>query len=646
MLSVIIDYETSSRAVLKTTPKNPSVGAYNYSRDPTTEITCMGYKVAGGSKGVWVPGHPLPEDLLEAMERGVVYAHNASFERHITNNVGRRYGRYRLPYLHASRLRCIAAKARHANLPGKLEDACNLLGTRPKDAEGHEVMKSICKVKADGSRCRDPEKLARVYEYCLNDIDTEMELASSLPALPDYEQRVWELDRKVNERGVPIDLDMCKGAVRILRDAYSSASQTLASVTGGVINSGGQIQRMLKYANERGVNIENMQEPTLDKIMEEDIPDDVRQVFELRQLTSSAAVKKYRSALTSICDDGRSRETTIYYGASQSGRWAGTLWQPLNMKKGMKLDDNAIAAISSGSLDLVETMYSGPMTVKGKRVVMSPVKLLGNMVRGLVCAPPGKMLADADSSQIELRLAHWLAGDRKMMEALKGGADPYKVLAAKMLRVPVGSITKDQRDKAKPLALGVQYMQGAKRFSSVSGMPLSKSKEMVDRYRADNPEITYYWDQLHRATVSTVRNGGPVQCGRLTFAREGKWMTMRLPSGRKLYYFEPRIVMGKFDKPAVAYRRGHHLEHTHAGHFLENACQAICRDLLCSWMLELDRQNVKILLNVYDQILSEAACDEAKDVLDLTLHVMRTNPDWCRDLPLDADGSLKKRWEK
>ena len=917
-----LDYETYATCEIG------DVGAYKYARHPNTDIICAELTLDDGTSEFWAAPEP-PGPLMKRLDEFVVSAHNCPFEHYITNEVASKWG---VPKLRADQMQCTMVRALHANLPRSLDGASETLGTRQrKDKEGHALMLKVSKPKKDGARELDPKILRRVYEYCKQDVATERELDESLPPLPEQEREYWLMDREIGMRGLPIDEELCLGAAHVVNQASIEIGDEIAKLTDGRITRGTQTIRIREYINERGVNTDTVDADFIEATLKENLPDDVRKILELRQTVASSAVAKYKSALRGSYN-GRVHDSTIFYGASQTGRVAGVGLQPLNFKRGLKnIPESTYELATKGDYGLIKAIC-----------VDSPVQMLSNIVRGIIKAPPGMRLVDADSSQIELRIVHWLAGDTDMMEALRRGFDPYKGLAARTLKKPVDAVTSDERNAAKPVSLGClgadtktltdsgwkrledvtrydllwdgvewvehegllrqglkksvnvggvwstpdhlflaegtwfpatevldesifsrvlatgrvklpswamnsapgavckissscatviscctqrpiigsrngrcgagvvvrresgsgggdytaatpmlyqttisasdclivsaaslvdvqnlltqggkimgvaesrsmglgckvheggeiscpfwsgsrgcetvatkliglttiegmspetcdsyppgltrstsarwgacrrrltnyengseswkdvfdianagprsrftiwtdagpcivhncQYGMHYERFSQTSGLPYHKSTEMVDQYRADNKCVVKLWYRLEDAMKNTIRRGVASRVAGVTFRMEDQWMTAELPSGRKLYYFRPCLAKNKYDKLSVMFHRGAARISIKGSHVLENISQAISRDLVYFWQKKLHAQGVELLLNVYDQILSQAATDDANDVLQLTEQAMLTNPEWAPDLPLGMDGAIMERWRK
>jgi DNA polymerase len=348
MLEAVIDYESRSKADLK------AVGAINYARDESTSIFCLGYRVACGPYRLWIPERaPMPEALWAVFKAGILVAHNASFERAIT-----RYTLTRYPLLTSeqkevlirippSRWRCTAAKAAMCHLPRNLEEAAQALGLPvQKNMEGNRLIKKYSKPRKPSKHNPSPwwtdrSDLRKIYRYCLTDVKAEYELHMALPDLSDSEQKIWELDQKINDRGVLIDIPTVKIILNLIREEMENITQGVNELTNGEITSVTQTAKVLQWVNERGADMENLQAATLrDKLMEDNLSDEVRQMLEFRQGGSKTSTAKYQAMLEAVGDDNRARELLLYCGASPTARWSGKRVQPQNMVRGhLKFED-------------------------------------------------------------------------------------------------------------------------------------------------------------------------------------------------------------------------------------------------------------------------------------------------------------------
>lgn len=358
MLECTCDYETRSKLSLEKS------GAIVYAKHPSTSIFCMSYKIGDGPTLLWIPERsPMPKDLWRCFRHGKVSAWNASFERAITRWTLTRYQtltkeqREWFTIMPPSSWRCDAAKAAACSLPRKLEIAAKVLGLKTqKDMVGNRLIKKYAKPRKPSKNnpklwWDDKEELRRIYSYCIDDTEAEYEADQSLPDLTAYEQRVWELDQLINDRGILIDIPTVKTILQMIDEEMGNITREVQKLTKGKISSATKVAQVLKWVNKRGADMSNLQAATIrDKLLEDDLNDDVRQMLELRQASSKTSTKKYIAMLHAVDSDNRARELLLYCGTVPTARWAGRRVQPQNFPRGnLKIEDiNKIIGVING----------------------------------------------------------------------------------------------------------------------------------------------------------------------------------------------------------------------------------------------------------------------------------------------------------
>lgn len=232
---------------------------------------------------------------------------------------------------------------------------------------------------------------------------------------------------------------------------------------------------------------------------------------------------------------------------------------------------------------------------------------MSQLVRTALIASPGKVFSVADFSAIEARVISWLANEKWRMDVFRGDGKIYEATGAKMFNVPISAITKGSvlRDKSKisELALGYEGSLGALKRMGGERMGLSDTEMMslVRKWRSANPAIVDMWKEIDEASKEAVRYQRPVSCTcrNIIFDCNGEFMTIQLPSGRKLFYYGPKFKDKKIGRSTMPTRvlcyQGVVQEtkqwgeiDTYGGKLTENIVQAISRDLLGNSMLNLE----------------------------------------------------------
>jgi len=634
---VSIDFETASKCDLRRT------GVIPYARDPSTLVLCLAWKFDGEPVQSWRIGQSLPPArLFQHVHDGKpVRAWNAEFEFWIWNEVFR-YG----PRLTREQLDDTMARAAYWGLPLKLEQAAEALNlATQKDAAGHRLMLQMCKPRPDGTwwHEQDPAKLDRLVAYCETDVDVEEAIAAKLPPMPARERSIWLLDKRINERGVSVDLELAAKLQAVTKQAQAQLAQRMHVVTKGTVTSPNQTSQVLAFAKAAGYPHDNLQKDTIRARLKEldPAPSLERDILQVRREAARASTAKL-SSLQKGAFNGQLYGLLQHYGASRTGRWAGRIFQPQNLPRPtIKNVDRAIEGVMAGlDADALELFFED-----------SALGVVASCLRGTLVASPGNLLVSADLAQIEARVIAWLGGQQDILDVFARGEDVYVYTAAK-----VGST---DRQLGKVLVLACGFGMGPNKFQDTAktyGMSLTplEAQGHVYAWRGENPAICDFWWNCD-AAARDIASGdkGPIHVGPVSFRRRGATMLIRLPSGRDLVY---RGIGMEWDREqgrdAITYwgvnqytRKWTRIR-TYGGKLAENITQAIARDVMADAMLELDRQDVDTRLTVHDELIAEADQADADDTLQLMLDVLGMTPSWAPGLPVAAAGWAGPRYRK
>ena len=706
-MELTIDFETRSAINLR----KRGVGVY--SEDPTTDIICAAVKPDDSPTLIWInpyflkiiqdwrklEGTQMDLPLLGAeefskmvLEAEVLEAHNATFERMLWKNV--LFPRYKIPLPHLHRWRCSAAKAAAHALPRSLEGAGTALSLPiQKDMKGHSLMLRLSKPRqarkaekeVEGWNRRiywdeTPEKLYMLCKYCMRDVDSERCLSSSLRNLGPSEQRLWELDQKINERGVNIDLELAHSALDIVDQHTTDLSIELDALTGGEVASAKQVEKMLSWLRSRGLDMTDLQAGTVGRALKnlrEGGPPEVIRALEIRQSLSKSSTAKYSAFVDRASGDGRARHLHLFDGAA-TGRWAGMGIQPQNFPRPEFDDvDYCIDLILSKDVEMIEMVFGDPMSA------------LSSCLRGGFCAPPGKDFIAADFSAIEGRVLAWVAGENYIIKNYEAGKDPYVVFAAQLFPEDYGTILAGKKagimlyagmrfqGKTGELACGYQGGERAvKKFAP--DMSIERRREIVEIWRDNRPKTVAFWKGIEKAALYAVRERKTATFRGIRIGLLGDFMFIRLPSGRVLSYYQPIIKPVKvtitkqcencdkdprcevcggegsykdtFVKDAItymtvdSYTRKWKRTTTYGGKLTENIVQAISRCLLSDAMKRAEAAGYEVVLHVHDEIVTEV--NEGEKSLEEFVDIITTLPAWAKGLPMKAEGWRGKRFRK
>ena len=668
---VVIDFETSSSTDLKKS------GAWRYSECPTTEILCAAYEVQGEAINVWRPGGVATEYLkLLAADPDVTFiAHNASFEKAIWRNI--MVPDYGFPDIPNTRWHDTMAVAAMRVIPQELEHCVQVLGLgEQKDTDGSRLTRSLSKPRKDGSYDRSPATLTRVEEYCAQDIRTEVALHKRLGWLPPGERSVWLLDQRINERGVRLDLEFIRAAQKIVDEASAPLLQEFKQLTGINVTQGEKFKSWLaangtvcsSLAKEHvaallGGDIDGTELEDDPGAYHYDLSDPVRRALSIRQLIGSASVKKLARMETCVCADGRARGLLQYHGAGP-GRWAGRLLQPQNFPRGTLKEDGeatpvetVVDAIMSGDHETVDLLL-GP-----------PVEAVVSALRHSIISDNDRRLVVGDFATIELRVNLALAGQRDKIDLLAAGLDPYCDMATQIYKRVIDK-KKDpaERQTGKNSVLGLGFQMGAPKFQSryAKDMPLKTDPEhpeimscteIVRVFRKEwAPLIPSNWYDLDAAAIDAVHRKRPSEAHGVLYQLEDGWLTARLPSGRKLWYFNPHPIRKAMPWDETDIRLAFTYQAMKTGQWktidafggllTENVVQALARDLMVAAMFKCEKNGLPVVLTVHDEIVTEPLVADA-DPKALE-QIMQDRPDWAiaMNIPVKAECWAGDRYRK
>lgn len=658
MTWIVLDWETASACNLK------KAGAWRYSEDPTTEILCGSYEIEGQPKRTWYPGDPVPD-----LPADVFVAHNAAFEKAILRNIA--VPIYGWPDIPNDRWHDTLARCANLVIPQALERAGKVLGlTHEKDMEGNRLTLSLSRVNKKGYYpVITPEIRARVGRYCEGDVAEQVELHKRIGWLPPEERKVWLLDQEINERGVKLDVPLIRAMKAIVDKASKPLAAEFREITGGLNMT--QVAKVGDWLRKEGVNLPNLAKDTLAAVLGEDadyeedggvddvadgpahveLPTHVRRALHIRQLIGSASIKKLDAMLACVCADGRARGLLNYHGAG-TGRWAGRLLQPQNFPRGTLGKDISvdmkIDALMTGDPDYV-------LEVLGSQ----PVETVVSSLRHVIMADPDRLLLAGDFSQIEARTVLALAGQHDKCALMAAGLDPYCDIASQIYGRPITKADAEERQIGKNSVLGLGFQMGAERFHReyCEDQPLEFAQTAVDTYRKEwAPEVPDVWYSLQEAATRTVWDERPHEEYGVLYALEDRWLTARLPSGRKLWYFNPQRIRRAMPWDETDVRPGFSYQamkmgqwktiYAFGGSLTENVVQALARDLMVSAMFKCQAENFPVVLTVHDEVVSEPEARRADPkVLE---QIMADIPQWGRTLriPVAAECWAGPRYKK
>jgi DNA polymerase len=657
-LTVFCDFETRNigGCDLKT------AGAWRYAADPATEIICFGYR-AGGVDHSWAPTSHSRDPLEDlAANPDAVFTCFGGFESVIWQKI--MVERHGFPPIPTRRWADLRAACCFFALPRALDKALTALGLPvKKDKEGQRLVRSLSRPnrKAGAYPELTPVIIERVVAYNRIDIVAlEAMRKQGLARLTTSEQAVWELDQWINARGIAIDIDFVEAAKCIADQVMGEVVAEFTSLTKGVLPS--QVQRIQEWLRDNGCALPNLDAETVSEALElAGLPDDVRRVLEIRQITGAASLKKLDAMLACVGPDGRARGLLQYHGAT-TGRWSGQLIQPQNFPRPTleaDVDPEELAAA-------VKTGEPGALRGWGK-----PVDVLISGLRCALTAAEGKVFGAGDFSMIEACVLLALAGQQDKCKLIAEGADVYRDMAATIygfdrdafMAIPEKDLSPDeteQRRIGKNGVLSCGYGIGAEGFYRRFCRHAEGGKELAAKivavYRSTwAPTVPQLWRDLERTALRAMlrpNTTAVANCGvkyRLTTRAGLPCLVCELINGKPLTYANARIDgRDKWGRPRWiynAYRLGQWRQiEPFGGQLTENAVSALARELLVDRMFALEAAGYPIVFTVHDEIVVEHP-DITRETME---RIMSERPPWAEELgvPVKAKAWVGKRYAK
>lgn len=656
-----IDIETFSSVDIKKS------GMYKYAQSPDFEIMLLAYSWDGQ------PPHILDltiESVRSSMEwssiqhalqnpKVIKHAYNAPFEWYCLNRAGfttplEQWQDTMLHGLYCGYTAGLAATGAALGLP---QDKRKMgIGTR--------LINMFCKPckpsRANGNRTRtlprhEPDQWQLFKDYCVQDVVTEMEIErrlSSFP-VPEAEQQLWRLDQQINAYGVAVDMSVVEGALHCGQVVADQFTQEAIKITG--LDNPKSVQQLSKWLNEQleDEEITDLRKETVKGLVKTVDDDAARRVLEIRLELAKTSTKKYDAMQAAVGEGSRARGLLQFYGANRTGRWAGRLIQVQNLPRNyLSALDYARELVKAQKVDYLKLVYG------------SVPDTLSQLIRTAFVPSSGSVFLVADFSAIEARVIAWLAGEEWRQQVFATHGKIYEASASAMFGVPIEQIGKGsdlrQRGKIAELALGYQGHVGALKAMGADKMGLSDEElsEIVMRWRNANRRIVDLWYSVDRAALEMMRTGQPQGVRGIIFSREGDYangqdfMTITLPSGRKLYYPKPFLQVNDKGREALHYHgvnqqtRKWEITPTYGGKLVENIVQAIARDCLAETLMRAQQGGFQTVMHVHDELICDHPGDNAKAELERLCDLMGQPISWAPGLLLRAEGFITSYYKK
>jgi DNA polymerase len=569
-----------------------TLGAQGYFNHPNFDAYMI---TVWGSDGTRYVGDPKLFDW-SLLSGNRALSHNASFDEGVYFH-GVTKGWW--PEIDIAEWLCTADMTAFLGLPRNLKGAA-------KTVFGIEVNKDTRdNMKGKEWDSMTPEFQKEVSDYALRDAEYCFRLWEELgDKWPDREKRISQINRRISQRGIPIDWDALQKNLGVINTALFDAESKIPWIE--------EFTPLSRKAFNAQCRKQGIEPP---KSLAQDSPEAAkwfdkngrecewaRAVSDYRRINSFK--KKLESFQNGTLGDGRYYGGFLYFGAS-TGRFSG----------------------SGGNLNL-QNLPRGEM--------------FGVDFRKMIKTPEGRSLVVVDLSQIEVRTLCHLAGDTKALQLISESDDIYHAFGVLLgLHDPANGSLKQYdpilRHKVKSIVLGCGYGMGPDRFAEFSGMDQKEAAAAVNTYRNRMPKVVQLWNSYDDGI-------------RFSVAAEDEF-SVELPSERVLKYGRLKRMFdrktNKFRYVGKIMRQGRLMDFKlWGGVVTENASQGLARDIFSDMMVRVEDAGYQCIMHVHDELIVEVDADKAELALEEIVGIMSTPPEWIPDIPLAAEGKIMTEYAK
>lgn len=634
MKHLSIDIETSSDVDIR------KCGAFKYAESEAFRIMLLAY--AFDDEPVEVidleKGEEIPLFLLQALQDKEVikHAYNASFEWLCLNRAGYKTS--------IDQWQCDMIHAMYLGFPAGLEatgEAVGLPEDKKKLAIGRQLIKYFCL----GPYKPDEDRWILFKDYNRQDVEAERAIERKLSSfpVPALEWERWRRDVLMNYTGVGVDMELVSGALAIQEESVERLTNEAIALTG--LDNPNSPTQLLEWVNAQGIELKSIQKKDVQNALSGELPPNVRRALEIRQQLGKTSVKKYDAILASVCKDERVRGISQFYGASKTGRFSGRLVQMQNLPRNyLEPLEDVREIVKARGYETLDLIYP------------SIADTLSQLIRTAFVPKDGKKYVVADFSAIEARVIAWLAREEWVNQVFATHGKIYEATASQMFHVPIEKITKGNpeyalRQKGKVATLALGYQGGTNALISMGALSMGLSEEelpeIVTRWRNANKNIVRLWYKVGECALATTKDGRARTYNGLIFRLEEdlnnglRFLTIELPSKRKLFYCKPFAGIGRFGNEVLTFFSQNQTtkkwgeEQTFGGKLVENIVQAIARDCLCVTLDRIAERHLQPVFHVHDEIIVEA--DESLTVEELC-DIFALPIPWAKGLILKGAG--------
>ena len=595
---IYLDFETYYDVQLSLS----KMSTVQYINHPDFKVWGVGIKVEDGPTE-WYNEEETPEILSQIdWDNTAVVCHNTLFDAYILTQY---YG-YKPAFYYDT---AAMSRGLYPNMSASLANA-----VRRQFPNDETMRKGEELVNAKGVRDLDPELDAQIGGYCVQDVDLTYALFQDYITLyPDKELRIIDLTVRMF---VEPKLMLDRGLLTTYKEEIATRTEQAIQASGTTREVLASQVKFKEHLESLGITVPTKKSPTTGK----QIP----------------AFGKNDSAYIQMCN---------MYPEHNN------IWEAREFVKSRIEETRAQRFIDSTNPDgtfSVPLRYYAAHTGRfgGSDKINLQNLPRGSTLRRAIMAPEGQRLYIADLSNIEARMLAWLAKEHDLVEAFRTGRDVYCEFASQIYGRTITKDDKLERYVGKTAILGLGYGMGADKFKQTlkTGSPSvdvsdSVAQQIVMQYRGMYPNIPRLWSGMKDALFQMIN---PRSVGMMYGPLTIKMRALELPNEMALNYPNLRFEAGQF-----IYNTDRDYVRTHGPRVTENVVQALSRLVITDQMLDIQSlPQVDIVLQVHDEIIAIGSKQDSDATMDQILEIMRTPPEWCGDLPLDAEGGVSKVYDK
>ena len=598
MQKIYLDFETYYDVQLSLS----KMSTVQYINHPNFKVWGVGIKVEDGPTE-WYNEEETPDILAQIdWDETAVVCHNTLFDAYILTQY---YG-YKPAFYYDT---AAMSRGLYPNMSASLANA-----VRRQFPNDETMRKGEELVNAKGVRDLDPELDAQIGGYCIQDVDLTYALFQDyMPLYPDKELRIIDLTvRMFVEPRLMLD----RGLLTTYKEEIATRTEQAIQASGTTREVLASQVKFKEHLESLGITVPTKKSPTTGK----QIP----------------AFGKNDSAYIQMCK---------MYPEHNN------IWEAREFVKSRIEETRAQRFIDSTNPDgtfSVPLRYYAAHTGRfgGSDKINLQNLPRGSTLRRAIMAPEGQRLYIADLSNIEARMLAWLSKEHDLVEAFRTGRDVYCEFASQIYGRTVTKDDKLERYVGKTAILGLGYGMGADKFKQTlkTGSPSvdvsdSVAQQIVMQYRGMYPNIPRLWSGMKDALFQMLN---PRSVGMMYGPLTIKMRALELPNEMALNYPNLRFEAGQF-----IYNTDRDYVRTHGPRVTENVVQALARLVITDQMLDIQSlPQVDIVLQVHDEIIAIGSKQDSDATMNQILEIMRTPPEWCDDLPLDAEGGVSKVYDK